>query len=65
MPDCDKDAWYEFRPDGVTPLSLHDYVEVDVIPNCTVQILKCRTCGKISIGYWKNSSLDCEEDNNA
>lgn len=52
MPDCDRDAWYDFRPDGVHSLSQHIYEEIEVIPNCEVQILKCKACGKISIG-WK------------
>ena len=51
-PDCDDKDW-EFRPNGVNPLSFHDYEEVEVIENCTVQILKCKTCGKISIGFVK------------
>jgi hypothetical protein len=60
MPDCDKDAWYEFRPDGEHPMSLHQFVEVERIPNCEVQILKCTVCGKISIG-WKRMG-DRRED---
>ena len=53
MPDCDKDAWFEFRPDGEHAMSLHDYEEIEVVHNVTVQILKCRRCGKISIGWYR------------
>lgn len=62
MPDCDKDAWFEFRPDGVNTLSLHDYEEIEVIPNCTVQILKCKKCGKLSIGWYRGEESAGNKD---
>ena len=34
-----------------------EYEEVEVIPNCEVQILKCRACGKISIGWKRQKKL--------
>lgn len=61
MPDCDKDAWYEFRPDGVHTLSLHDYEEIEVIHNATVRILKCRNCGKLSIGWYREGTFEDED----
>lgn len=57
MPDCDRDAWWDFRPDGEHSLSKHEYEEVEVIPNCEVQILKCRACGKISVGWKRQKKL--------
>ena len=60
-PDCDKDAVWEFRPDGEHPMSMHQYVEVERIPNCEVQILKCTVCGKISVG-WKRMGYEDEYD---
>lgn len=57
-PDCDRDAWYEFRPDGEHALSLHEYEEVETIHNACVQILKCRKCGKLSIGWYKEGEDD-------
>jgi len=60
-PDCDRDAWYEFRPDGVHPVSHHKFVEVERIPNCEVQILKCTECGRLSIG-WRRMGYEEEDD---
>ena len=51
-PDCDLNGWLDFRPDGEHSVSLHEYKEMETIPYCEVQLLKCQTCGKISIG-WK------------
>lgn len=36
----------------------HEYEEVEVIHNVCVQILKCRKCGKISIGWYKENDSD-------
>lgn len=43
-----------FAPDGVHELSPHRFVEKEVIPNATVQILECQDCGEISVGWWRN-----------
>lgn len=59
-PDCDLDSHWEFRPDGKTPLSMHEYVEVERIPNCEVQILRCTKCGRISVG-WKRMEYEDDE----
>lgn len=58
MPLCDYEGYIEFRPDGIHDVSLHEYEEIDVIENVTVQILKCKACGKISIGYWRGGIED-------
>lgn len=42
------------RPDGEHPLSPHRYVEKEVIPNATVQVLECKDCGHTSIGWSRN-----------
>lgn len=31
--------------------NLHEYVEGEVIHNCTVQTLICKKCGSVSIGW--------------
>ena len=49
MPDCDRDAWWEFRPDGEHAVSLHDFEEVEVIEGVTIQLLRCKRCGALSI----------------
>ena len=58
IPDCDLNGWLEFKPDGQNTVSLHDYEEVEVIENVTVQILRCKRCGHLSIGYWRGGIDD-------
>ena len=58
MPDCDRDAWWEFRPDGKTPVSHHDFELIEVVENARVEILKCKTCGKISIGWYRKGKAE-------
>jgi len=54
MPECDYDGWKVMI--GDSELSPHDYEEVEVIHNCTVQILRCKRCGKLSIGWTRGDS---------
>ena len=48
MPICDYEGWVDFKPDGEHSVSLHEYVEEEVIPYARVQILRCVSCGKLS-----------------
>lgn len=32
----------------------HRFELDEVIPNCTVEILKCKVCGEVSIGWYRN-----------
>lgn len=61
QPDCDKDAVWEFRPDGIHPMSMHEFEEVERIPNCEVQILRCTKCGKLSVG-WRRMGYEVDDD---
>ena len=39
------------------------FFELDeVIHNCTVEILRCPKCGKISIGWYPEGSYENEDD---
>lgn len=38
-------------------VSSHDYEEVETINNCKVQILKCKNCGEISIGWERGNNM--------
>lgn len=58
MPLCDYEGWLEFRPDGEHAVSLHDYEEVEVIEGVTIQILRCRQCGRLSYGWWRGGIDD-------
>lgn len=39
----------------------HELVEDEVIENCTVQILKCKKCGEVSIGWCRGGIKDIPE----
>lgn len=41
------------KPDGIHELSKHQYELEERIPNCTVEILRCKVCGDISIGWYR------------
>lgn len=47
-----------FKPDGVHELDQCDFVEDAVYKNVTVQILKCKTCGRISIGWMLQNNTE-------
>jgi hypothetical protein len=34
------------------------YELVEEVHNCTVQILKCKKCGKIDIGWYREGAFD-------
>ena len=50
------------RPDGVHELEPHAYQETQIIHNATVSILKCKNCGKESVG-WLRQPNSYEDDN--
>lgn len=44
------------KPDGIHPLSPHHFVEEEHLKNVTIQILRCKNCGHVSVGW-------CRQDN--
>lgn len=40
-----------FKPDGIHELSGHAFVKEQTAKNVTVEILRCKICGKVSIGW--------------
>lgn len=51
------------KPDGIHELDQCDFVEVEKLANVTVQILQCRTCGRISIGWLRQpNTINLLED---
>ena len=38
-----------------------EYELVEEVHNCTVQILKCKKCGNVSIGWYREGSFESEE----
>lgn len=57
-PDCDLNGFLDFRPDGVHSVSLHDFEEVEVIEGVTIQVLRCKRCGRLSYGWWRGGIAD-------
>lgn len=47
-----------FLPDGVHELSAHKFVEETKLKNVTVQILKCKECGNVSIGWIRQDNTE-------
>ena len=46
------------KPDGVHDLSPHQYVEEIKLRNVTVQVLRCKVCGKVSIGWYRQENTE-------
>lgn len=47
---------FDIKPDGIHSLDPCQFEEDEVWTNVTVQILKCKKCGEVSIGWYKNSN---------
>ena len=48
----------EIRPDGVHKLSPHQFVEEQLLRNVTVQVLRCKVCGKVSVGWYRQDDTE-------
>ena len=51
--ECKYPEGFVIRPDGIHDLDPCIFEEDEVWKNVVVQILKCKRCGKISIGWYK------------
>lgn len=43
-------------PDGVHELSPHIYEQTQLLHNVTVEVLKCKKCGEVSIGWYRQDN---------
>lgn len=51
------------KPDGIHELSPHAFQEELHLRNVTVQVLRCKTCGYVSIGWRRqNNTEEVTED---
>lgn len=51
------------KPDGENELDACEYVEISRLKNVTISILKCRRCGRISVGWMRQEDTEeVEED---
>lgn len=48
----------EIRPDGVHKLSPHQFVEEQLLRNVTAQVLRCKVCGKVSVGWYRQDDTE-------
>ena len=46
------------KPDGIHDLSPHQYEEDVTLRNVTIQILRCKICGKVSIGWRRQENTE-------
>lgn len=49
------------RPDGVHELDPCIYEEVEVVPHCTVHVLRCKRCSHMEIEWERETSSSTEE----
>lgn len=64
MCKCEMPGGISIRPDGIHELDACSYEVLEVYKNVTVEILKCKKCGNISIGWYKQPDtieLNAEE----
>ena len=52
------------KPDGIHPISPHLFVEEERLKNVTIQILRCKNCGYVSIGWFKQDNTEKAGDMN-
>ena len=50
------------KPDGIHPLSPHQFVEEEHLRNVTIQILRCEKCGHVSIGWYRQPDTEKVEN---
>ena len=49
---CGANNGITIKPDGIHELSPHHFQKVQTLKNVTVEILQCKVCGKVSIGWY-------------
>lgn len=49
------------KPDGIHELSPHKFQEEMKLKNVTVQILRCKECGVVSIGWYRQDNTEILE----
>lgn len=50
------------KPDGVYELSPHHFKKVQRLKNVTIEILQCKVCGKVSIGWYRQDNTEETEE---
>ena len=55
-PQCSYPKGWTVKPDGIHELSPCDFEEVGIYRNVTVQVLRCKRCGRESIGWYRQEN---------
>ena len=50
------------KPDGVHELAQHRFVLAEKYKNVTVEILKCESCGEVSVGWYRQENTERVSD---
>lgn len=56
--ECKFPDGFILRPDGVHEASPHAYELVEMYKNVTVEILRCKNCGEVSIGWYMQEDTE-------
>lgn len=62
MHKCEFPESMSIKPDGIHELSPHAFDLVGRYRNVTVEILRCKNCGEVSIGWFRQEDTDEIED---
>lgn len=46
------------KPDGIHELSPHRFVLEKRLKNVTIEILRCKECGEVSIGWYRQDDTE-------
>lgn len=49
---------FVFKPDGIHYLSPHAFELTEKYKNVTVEILRCKHCGEVSIGWYRQEDTE-------
>lgn len=58
MCNCNFPNGVTIKPDGIHELSPHNFVLDGKYKNVTVEILRCKNCGEVSIGWYMQDDTE-------
>lgn len=57
MCNCEFDG-ITFKPDGLHEVSMHEFELSERYRNVTIEILRCKKCGEVSIGWYMQEDTE-------
>lgn len=55
--ECEHNG-FTIKPDGVHDLSPHNFKVTQKLRNVTIEILQCKKCGAVSIGWYRQENTE-------